>query len=94
MFSDPQEAARVVAQAREVHQEIISATPLGRIGPTEEIAALARFLLSEESSYTTGQTVIASGGRVMLPGERRHICEMMCGAISAIQSRPARRFSG
>jgi 3-oxoacyl-[acyl-carrier protein] reductase len=54
--------------APEVHQKIIAATPLGRIGRPEEIAALARFLLSEESSFTTGQTVIASGGRVMLPG--------------------------
>ena len=52
----------------DVHQQIIAATPLGRIGRPEEIAALARFLLSEESSFTTGQTVIASGGRVMLPG--------------------------
>lgn len=52
----------------EVHEQIIAATPLGRIGRPEEIAALARFLLSEESSFTTGQTVIASGGRVMLPG--------------------------
>lgn len=54
--------------APDVHQQIIAATPLGRIGRPEEIAALARFLLSEESSFTTGQTVIASGGRVMLPG--------------------------
>ncbi len=52
----------------EVHEKIISATPLGRIGQPSEIAALARFLLSEESSYTTGQTFVASGGRVMLPG--------------------------
>ena len=52
----------------EVHREIIAATPLGRIGQAHEIAALARFLLSEESSYMTGQTVVSSGGRVMLPG--------------------------
>lgn len=52
----------------DVHKQIIAATPLGRIGRPEEIAALARFLLSEESSFTTGQTMIASGGRVMLPG--------------------------
>ena len=52
----------------EVHQEIIAATPLGRIGQAHEIAALARFLLSEESSYMTGQTVVSCVGRVMLPG--------------------------
>ena len=52
----------------EVHEVIIGATPLGRIGRPEEIAAVARFLLSEESSFMTGQTIVASGGRVMLPG--------------------------
>lgn len=53
--------------APEVHQQIIAGTPMGRIGRPEEIAALARFLLSEESSFSTGQTMVASGGRVMLP---------------------------
>ena len=52
----------------EVHKVILENTPLGRIGRPEEIANLARFLLSEQSSYMTGQTVVASGGRVMLPG--------------------------
>lgn len=52
----------------EVHEVIIGATPMGRIGRPEEIAAVARFLLSEESSFMTGQTIVASGGRVMLPG--------------------------
>jgi 3-oxoacyl-[acyl-carrier protein] reductase len=52
----------------EVQKMIIAATPMGRIGRPEEIAALARFLLSEESSYIAGQTVVVSGGRVMLPG--------------------------
>lgn len=46
-------------------EEIIAATPLGRIGRPEEIAAMARFLLSEESSYLTGETITASGGRFM-----------------------------
>lgn len=46
---------------------LIAATPLGRIGSPEEIAAMAFFLLSDESSFTTGQTLIASGGRVMRP---------------------------
>lgn len=54
--------------APEVHKVIIEATPIGRIGEPEELAALIRFLASEESSFMTGQTVVASGGRVMLPG--------------------------
>ena len=54
--------------APEVHQAIVDATPMGRKGEPEEIAALIRFLLSDESSFMTGQTVVASGGRVMIPG--------------------------
>lgn len=40
---------------------------LGRIGRAEEIAETALFLLSERSSFTTGQTYVADGGRVTLP---------------------------
>ena len=46
---------------------IIQDTPMNRIGQPEEIANVIRFLLSDESSFMTGQTVVASGGRVMLP---------------------------
>jgi len=46
---------------------IVEATPLGRIGTPEDVADLARFLLSEESRFITGQTLVVSGGRVMLP---------------------------
>lgn len=46
---------------------IIEATPMKRIGTPDEVAALVFFLLSDESSFTTGQTIVTSGGRVMLP---------------------------
>jgi 3-oxoacyl-[acyl-carrier protein] reductase len=46
---------------------IRSETPLGRLGRPEEIAELACFLLSDRSSFMTGQTVVSSGGRVTLP---------------------------
>jgi len=46
---------------------IVEATPLKRLGTPEEIAELACFLLSDRSSFTTGQCIIASGGRVTLP---------------------------
>jgi 3-oxoacyl-[acyl-carrier protein] reductase len=48
-------------------ERIIAATPMKRIGTPDEVAALVQFLLSDESSFTTGQTIVASGGRVMLP---------------------------
>jgi 3-oxoacyl-[acyl-carrier protein] reductase len=48
-------------------QRMIDATPLKRIGRPEEMAELALFLLSERSSFTTGQVYVADGGRVTLP---------------------------
>ncbi|MEX0714560.1 MAG: SDR family NAD(P)-dependent oxidoreductase [Pirellulales bacterium] len=46
---------------------IVEATPLGRIGRGADVAEAALFLLSEESSFMTGQTLVVCGGRVMLP---------------------------
>lgn len=51
----------------EVRKTMIDQTPMKRIGRPEEIAELAAFLLSDRSSFTTGQTMVASGGRVTLP---------------------------
>jgi 2-keto-3-deoxy-L-fuconate dehydrogenase len=36
--------------------------PMGRLGRAEEIAELALYLASDESSFTTGQALIADGG--------------------------------
>ena len=59
------EMARVLPP--ETRQAVVEQTPLGRLGTPEEIAAVIRFLLSEESSFMTGHTLAASGGRIMLP---------------------------
>lgn len=45
---------------------IMARTPLGRCGKPEEVAAIAVFLASAESSYITGQTIYADGGRLGL----------------------------
>lgn len=52
---------------QDVLARIIESTPMGRIGRPDEIAEMVLFLLSERSSFSTGQTLVASGGRVMLP---------------------------
>ncbi|MBN2079483.1 MAG: SDR family oxidoreductase [Spirochaetes bacterium] len=49
----------------EREKEMCKTIPLGRIGSTEEIASLAVFLASDESSYMTGQAVNISGGQLM-----------------------------
>jgi 3-oxoacyl-[acyl-carrier protein] reductase len=59
------EMAHVLAD--ESMKRIVAETPMGRIGQPEEIAAIIRFLLSEDSSFMTGETISASGGRVTLP---------------------------
>ena len=43
----------------------IARQPMGRIGKPGEIAHLALYLASDESSYTTGQVHIIDGGMVM-----------------------------
>lgn len=43
-------------------QAFIDRQPMGRLGRAEEIAALAVYLASDESSYTTGQIYLADGG--------------------------------
>ena len=40
----------------------IARQPMGRLGKTEEIASAALYLASEESAFTTGQTLIIDGG--------------------------------
>ncbi|MBM4075523.1 MAG: glucose 1-dehydrogenase [Planctomycetes bacterium] len=44
-------------------QRLMDATPLKRMADPAEIASVVRFLLSEESSFITGQTIVACGGR-------------------------------
>ncbi|MFO1021674.1 MAG: SDR family oxidoreductase [Planctomycetales bacterium] len=51
----------------EMIKTVLDGTPMGRLGRPEEIASMAFFLLSEQSSFTTGQTMVASGGRVTIP---------------------------
>jgi len=53
--------------AREMTPEqralLISKIPLGRLGRPEEVAAVVKFLVSNEASFVTGQCYDISGGR-------------------------------
>ena len=46
-----------------VIERILAGTPLGRAGKPEDIAAAALFLVSDEASFITGQTLFVCGGR-------------------------------
>jgi glucose 1-dehydrogenase len=47
-------------------QRVMSRTPLGRIAEPREIAGIAVFLASDDSSYVSGETIFADGGRMAL----------------------------
>lgn len=51
---------------RAAEDRVLSRTPLGRCGEPAEVAAVAVFLASAESSYVTGQTIYPDGGRLGL----------------------------
>lgn len=61
------EMLRSVIEADDsMRKMILSRTPLGRVGNVEEIAAVALFLASDDSSYVTGEIIVADGGRMTL----------------------------
>jgi 3-oxoacyl-[acyl-carrier protein] reductase len=41
---------------------LLAATPLGRMGSADEVAALALFLASDEGAFLTGQAISPNGG--------------------------------
>ncbi|MEU9452025.1 SDR family oxidoreductase [Streptomyces sp. NPDC048277] len=54
--ADPEEMTRALD---ELYRKLV---PLGRIGRAEEVARLALFLTSDDSSYITGQPFVIDGG--------------------------------
>lgn len=56
------ELAQKVLQNPEFKDEVLSKTPIGFIGNTEDIAGAALYLASSSSRYMTGQTMVIDGG--------------------------------
>lgn len=68
-IESPSLKQRIEAQARETHQTLeavqaafVARQPMGRVGRAEEIAALAVYLASDESAFTTGMAHVIDGG--------------------------------
>ncbi len=53
---------RATGDYEKAMQDFIARQPMGRIGQPAEIAALAVYLASDDSAFTTGQTHIIDGG--------------------------------
>jgi NAD(P)-dependent dehydrogenase (short-subunit alcohol dehydrogenase family) len=60
------EVFKTVATDEAAMNKILSRTPMGRVGEPDEVASIAVFLASEDSSYITGQTIYPDGGRMAL----------------------------
>lgn len=59
------ETPMVLAVDAAINDEQVRLTPLGRLGKPDEVADLALYLTSDESSFVTGQTIDVAGGLYM-----------------------------
>ena len=53
---------RATGNYEQALKDFIARQPMGRIGTAEEIAALALYLASDDSAFTTGQNHAIDGG--------------------------------
>ncbi len=60
------EMAQAVLNDPEKRRGALCRTPMGRFGEPDEVASVAVFLASADSSYITGQTIYPDGGRLAL----------------------------
>jgi 2-keto-3-deoxy-L-fuconate dehydrogenase len=57
-----QDRLRATGDYEKARKDFNARQPMGRLGEAEEIAALALYLASDESSFTTGQIHVIDGG--------------------------------
>ncbi|MGA3025097.1 MAG: SDR family oxidoreductase [Bryobacteraceae bacterium] len=59
------QAAQTGKTVEAVHREFVARQPMGRMGWAREVAMLAVYLASDESSFTTGAVHVVDGGWTM-----------------------------
>ncbi|MBI3003241.1 MAG: 3-oxoacyl-[acyl-carrier-protein] reductase [candidate division NC10 bacterium] len=56
------ETEMVAAVPEEIRKKMLTQIPMGRFGSAEEVAKAVAFLVSDDASYITGQTLNVNGG--------------------------------
>ncbi|KAH8324027.1 hypothetical protein KR074_007415 [Drosophila pseudoananassae] len=54
--------SRALHEEEAANEAALSKIPMGRLGTSEEMAGVVSFLVSEDASYITGESIVAGGG--------------------------------
>jgi NAD(P)-dependent dehydrogenase (short-subunit alcohol dehydrogenase family) len=54
------------AESKELQRRLAAAVPLGRLGEPDEVAKVALFLASDDSSFITGIELFVDGGMAQI----------------------------
>ena len=55
-----------ILKSKIMAESIAKSHPMKRIGKPEDVASMAKFLLTDESSFITGQIIGVDGGRAAI----------------------------
>lgn len=61
-LSEGTKTAGLYGVGSDMEKQLVAMTPLGRVGTPSDIARVVVFLASEDSSWLTGEVILASGG--------------------------------
>ena len=60
--------ARVLYESPEMSEPLLAATPMRRVGETDDVSGAAVYLCSDASRFVTGQVLVIDGGRMIGTG--------------------------
>jgi NAD(P)-dependent dehydrogenase (short-subunit alcohol dehydrogenase family) len=86
----PTDISAGLTASPDIVDDYLDQMPLHRLGTTEDIASLVRFLAGPESSWITGTCISADGGHHLRRGPNLHgVMEMVFGDQLAPPGRPS-----